>query len=503
MEATVVDSIAEWVVFFILLFVIIQPVQAAWIFARPPRFRISFRTPTDWGVEYQSVQLEAPDGVMLTGWYVPSQNGAAVLLLHGHGGNRLAVSYHAEALISKGYGVLLFDLRAHGNSGGRRFALGEAAVRDVTTAVTYLSKQPEINAAGIGIYGISVGATLAIAAATRTVAIRAIVADGASPTVYTDMFPPETLWDRIYRLPIQRYYMFLRQRFGRVPALPPLTKSLRRLAPRPLLLISTGRGAEQRLGRHYYGMARAPKDAWELPEARHAAGWRKRPDAYAERLVTFFDAYLIQTHEVDPANLPVIQQPAFLVGENLPEDVAYDVTVALGWANLVAFVLLPVLGLLLWLPYQLLWGGAWAKTIDAIVNLPAVWLIVVVLVGVVVHELLHAAGFIWLGGVDRTAVSFGFSWRGLAPYAHCREPITAVAYRLTTALPGFVLGVLPALLGLLTDTMPLMLFGAWMIIAAGGDISVLLVTQGVPSDACVRDHPNRAGCYVLKEKNCE
>lgn len=496
------DSVLEWGVFFFILFVVVRPIQSAWLFARPPRFRITFRTPEDWGVDYESVQLMARDGVRLTGWYMPSQNGATIILLHGHGGNRLAVSYHAEALLQQGYGVLMFDLRAHGNSGGRRFALGEKTVADVLTAVSYVSKRSDVNAAGIGLLGVSVGATLAIQAAARTVAVRAIVADGASPATFADMFAPTSLFDRLYRLPLQRYYMFFRQRFGRMTPLTSNLESLRKLPPRPLLLISTGYAAEQKLGRHYFETAREPKQLWELPEARHAAGWSKRPDAYAERILAFFDRALVKTRVVDPELLPVIEEPDLIKGENLPEDTAYDATVAMGWANLIALGLIPVVGVLFWLPFQLLWGGAWQKMMDFIVNVPSLWLVIILLGGIVAHELLHAVGFIWIGGVARTAVSFGFSWRGLAPYAHCPAPLTAVAYRLTVALPGFILGLLPALAGLLLGMMPLMFFGGWMLVAAGGDIAVLLVTQGIPDDACVRDHPNRTGCYVLKEKEC-
>jgi hypothetical protein len=38
-----------------------------------------------------------------------------------------------------------------------------------------------------------------------------------------------------------------------------------------------------------------------------------------------------------------------------------------------------------------------------------------------------------------------------------------------------------------------------MVMAAGGDLAVLLATRGVPATATVRDHPSKPGCEVLKE----
>ena len=106
---------------FIFLYFFVRPIYLAFFYTHPPRLRISFFTPTSLGVEYDDVTLSSRDGVDLRGWYVHSRNGAAVLLLHGHSGNRLAVLHQAEALIRAGYGVLMMDLRAHGHSGGRLF----------------------------------------------------------------------------------------------------------------------------------------------------------------------------------------------------------------------------------------------------------------------------------------------------------------------------------------------------------------------------------------------
>jgi hypothetical protein len=67
------------------------------------------------------------------------------------------------------------------------------------------------------------------------------------------------------------------------------------IAPRPLLLISTGRREEQRLVRRFYEAAGEPKSLWEIPDADLAGGWRARPEEYAAKIVGFFDETLLPT----------------------------------------------------------------------------------------------------------------------------------------------------------------------------------------------------------------
>src|SRR5512133_3675642 len=71
------------------------------------------------GREYQPVTLfNEQDDIHLSGWYIPSENGAAVILLHGFGGNRLDMKSRADVLARHGFGVLMYDLRGHGESEG-------------------------------------------------------------------------------------------------------------------------------------------------------------------------------------------------------------------------------------------------------------------------------------------------------------------------------------------------------------------------------------------------
>jgi len=68
--------------------------------------------------DYREASFEASDGVKLSGWYRPTQNGATILVVHGGGGDRTGALAHAKLLVRHGYGVLVYDARGRGKSEG-------------------------------------------------------------------------------------------------------------------------------------------------------------------------------------------------------------------------------------------------------------------------------------------------------------------------------------------------------------------------------------------------
>ncbi|WP_420630658.1 DUF3267 domain-containing protein [Candidatus Leptofilum sp.] len=187
------------------------------------------------------------------------------------------------------------------------------------------------------------------------------------------------------------------------------------------------------------------------------------------------------------------------MSEEPEKDVAYDATVPMNWANLMALLMLPLAFLFFWLPYWAIWHvWPFAAFFDGSLGGIST-LIVVLVVSVVVHELLHAAGFWLVGGVPWRRIKFGVSWQGFAPYAHCRDPLQTTAYRISVALPGLFLGVLPGFAGVAVQQPLLVMWATLMLLAAGGDAAVLWAVRGVPSRAKVQDHPTQVGCQVLAE----
>ena len=114
-------------------------------------------TPADLGFEYEEVTLTTDDGLRLAGWYIPSHNRAAVILLHGYGSSRRETLPRAAILARHGYGVLLYDERASGQSEGDFRSFGWADVADVPLALDFLRERADVDPDRIGILGFSIG----------------------------------------------------------------------------------------------------------------------------------------------------------------------------------------------------------------------------------------------------------------------------------------------------------------------------------------------------------
>jgi predicted acyl esterase len=100
------------------------------------------------GIPYQEVDLLASDGVRLAAWYTPPQNGALILVAHGYGDRRSEDFYSLFA--SHGYGVLAWDFRGHGASGGELVTLGYNEVLDVEAALAYALPSQKWNTSAAG-----------------------------------------------------------------------------------------------------------------------------------------------------------------------------------------------------------------------------------------------------------------------------------------------------------------------------------------------------------------
>ena len=118
----------------IALFVIAQwliaPAINAGVATHAPRKAIpSARTLAVPGA--RDVTFSARDATRLSAWYVPSRNGAAIVLLHGSHGTRVDTLPQLRMLSSAGYGILAYDARGHGQSAGQTNALGWAGANDL------------------------------------------------------------------------------------------------------------------------------------------------------------------------------------------------------------------------------------------------------------------------------------------------------------------------------------------------------------------------------------
>jgi pimeloyl-ACP methyl ester carboxylesterase len=278
---------------FLFLQLIAYPYLSASGHTHPQRQSPCCEIPVDNDLVYEDVVFETADGLTLHGWYLPGENGAAVMLLHGLGSNRMSMLGLAKGLAEAGYGVLLFDLRGHGDSDGDFVPYGGPEAQDVKAAVSYLQARPDVDSKRIGALGWSLGAQVAIMGAAQDENVKAVVADGPGATAVSDWPPPENLSEWLY-VPLDfMYYQFLPMHTGVDEPLA-LIDALPMLGERPLLLISSGDSFERHRMDYFLNHATNPKELLVFAESNHTGGWHDDPEVYETRIINFFDKALLQ-----------------------------------------------------------------------------------------------------------------------------------------------------------------------------------------------------------------
>ncbi|PAF23168.1 hypothetical protein CHH49_01005 [Terribacillus saccharophilus] len=121
------------------------------------------------------------------------------------------------------------------------------------------------------------------------------------------------------------------------------------------------------------------------------------------------------------------------------------------------------------------------------------------LIGIVLHELLHGIGFIVFGRVRYSQVKYGFSWKDGAAYAHCMEPIKVSAYRVSLLLPVIVTGLLPLLISYIVGNGVLLAVSVILTAGGIGDWLIFRSLRKYKASQFVKDHPTKVGYFIYKD----
>jgi alpha-beta hydrolase superfamily lysophospholipase len=239
--------------------------------------------------DYREVTFQSTDGLELSGWYTPSRNRAAVVIVASARGDRLKSVVHAELLATHGYGVLLYDARGTGLSEGTPNGYGWNWDRDVEGALAFLREQPDVDADRIGGLGLSTGADVLIEVAAEGDGLKAVVSDGATLRSLADI-PSGRPLEVAAMAPALLTVQLLS---GSSPGAP-LRELVADVAPTSLLLIAAGSLAgEREANATYAAAAHEPVELWDLPEARHTGAIRDVADEYERRVIGHFDSALL------------------------------------------------------------------------------------------------------------------------------------------------------------------------------------------------------------------
>jgi uncharacterized protein len=191
---------------------------------------------------YEPVTFRSSDGLELSGWYVRSKNRAAVVVVHGGGGDRTGAVRHGELLARHGYGVLVYDSRGRGESEGSPVLFGWGWAKDVAGALAFLRARPDVDGDRIGGLGLSTGGDVLIGVAAERRELAAVVADGATAESFADYRNLGGLDEAApFYWPL---YTAARVLAGSSPG-KPLKDLVARVSPTPLLLIASGNSQKE------------------------------------------------------------------------------------------------------------------------------------------------------------------------------------------------------------------------------------------------------------------
>jgi len=167
-------------VFVFIIVFIVFPTGVSYLLTNG-RFRFPERgakTPAEAGLEITSAGFTSDDGIPLKGWWSPGDAQKPVIIFaHGLNRSRLELLDQAAESNKRGYGVLLFDYRNHGESGNGYTTLGIHESRDVCAAKEFVKQRA--GGRPVVLWGISLGASTAILGAKRCGGFAAIISDSA------------------------------------------------------------------------------------------------------------------------------------------------------------------------------------------------------------------------------------------------------------------------------------------------------------------------------------
>lgn len=257
-------------------------------------------SPSQLGMPFEDFRFTASDDEsQLSAWFIPAEKPqGTIIYLHGVGDNKMAGLLLAKVFRDNNFNVLLYDSRVHGESGGRYCTYGFHEKFDVQCAIdTVRAKGLERNLVigNVGVFGTSMGAAIALQAASIEPRIRAVVSEASYATLRQITVDYQK---RLMRLP----WHFLRNIAMKRSETIAQFKH-REISPLaavshihvPILFIH---GIEDRFIKYQYTQelfiaANDPKEVWFVAGANHSDVHDVGQKEYEERIIRFFNRTLL------------------------------------------------------------------------------------------------------------------------------------------------------------------------------------------------------------------
>lgn len=137
------------------------------------------RRPDEYGINYEDINFQSEDGLVLEGWFIPAKQASEKVVICNHfsPGNRYGYAGHIKpwkgaggfevnflpkykALTEAGYNVLAYDLRGHGLSSPAQNGAYNPKFfeyRDVIASINYVKSRPDTREMDIHLHSMCLG----------------------------------------------------------------------------------------------------------------------------------------------------------------------------------------------------------------------------------------------------------------------------------------------------------------------------------------------------------
>ena len=252
-------------------------------------------SPMQLQLPYEYFHFLASDGVsLLSAWFIPAKKPkATIIYLHGVGDNKMSGLMLAKVLHEHHFNVMIYDSRAHGESGGKYCTYGYYEKHDVQVAI--YEAQKKYATGKIGVFGTSMGAAIALQAAAIEPRISAVVAEASFATLRQVTVDYQK---RLLRLP----WHFLRNiamkksesiAHFKHREISPIQSVKNIYVPVFFIHGKNDTFIKYQYSEELYAAANEPKELWLIDDARHSNVHEVGKEEYEEKIVRFFEKYLL------------------------------------------------------------------------------------------------------------------------------------------------------------------------------------------------------------------
>jgi pimeloyl-ACP methyl ester carboxylesterase len=277
----------------VLLFVVL-PIGASYLVTNS-RFHFPERgpkTPEEVGLTVTPVEFNSPDGIDLRGWWSAGDESHPVILFcHGLNRSRIEMLQRAAEANQRGYGVLLFDVRNHGESGNSHTTLGINESKDVCAASDFVKQKAGSRQQML--WGVSMGASTALLSARKCPRFSAIISDSSFLSFRETIAHHVRLYFHLPAFPIANLIVAITGwRMGFDPDEGDVEAAVRGIGNVPVLFIAGGadRRMPPALAERLFGASASPqKELLVVPGAGHGESFNKDRKVYLDAVFGFLE----------------------------------------------------------------------------------------------------------------------------------------------------------------------------------------------------------------------